>query len=151
MFTLNLQTHTITQKTELATQNSRLNLPKGHCKHSLMEVAAGMELYFPWPHSVQLSIPGLDVFPFHVPAGQLIQTVPANTLEYFPCAHSRQFVSELAAKNVEYFPCPHEIQEFVEICPTVIEYVPGLQCVQLLLPGISLNVPAAHAIHTLPE
>jgi len=33
----------------------------------------------------------------------------------------------------------------------MIEYVPVLQFLQLLLPDISLNVPAGHAIHTFSE
>jgi len=71
--------------------------------------------------------------------------------EYFPCTQETQLVSELAASAVEYFPCTQLTQESIDIAPTVIEYVPVLQFSQLILPGIYLNVPATHAIHTFSD
>ena len=83
----------------------------------------------------------------YAPAGQFTHAALTVSLLYFPAVH----VMHVDAPTTAYAPAGQMIHTLAVVAPAMFEYVSAGQLVQLALPELFLNFPAAQAVQLPPS
>jgi hypothetical protein len=118
--------------------------PAGHVVHALD--AATLE-YSPMEQLVHTLAVVAPVTFEYAPAGQSTHAALTVSLLYFPAVH----VVHVDAPTTAYAPAGQMIHTLAVVAPAMFEYVSAGQLVQLALPEVFLNFPAAQAVHVSPS
>jgi hypothetical protein len=136
--------------------------PTGHNTHAL----APANEYVPAGHGTHVLAFVAPETPENAPAGHDTQTaeeLAPETLECVPTGHGTHALAPPAlayvpARQFTHTPLPapenapagHGSQTLALVAPVTPEYAPAKQFVQIALPELFLNFPAAHAMHEEP-
>jgi hypothetical protein len=123
---------------------TKVEEPTGHVVHALDAVTLEYSPIEQLVHTLPVVAP---VTFEYAPAGQSTHAALTVSLLYFPAVH----VMHVDAPTTAYAPAWQIVHTLAVVAPAMFEYVSAGQLVQLALPELFLNFPAAQAVHVSPS